>query len=271
MVTRKHKNRNKSETKPTICVIPPPFISDTISGDLYLKKEYITFFQRFFNLYFISYREKKATLKKILNTVDAVYLTGSQLGNFNHNKEFISYNKKITYIIKTVERINEKGRIFPILACCNGFHSIIINNKTNNKYNNKFIKLDAIDYITNLIYTKDYKEFKNTNKKAYHDCTYGITPTAFSKIDDLNNNYTIIANAKDRTNKLFVTYIKHLVYPIYAFQFHPEISNTNFLNNFILDTYKSFNYRKIISNSNKKNTRRSYKNLKYKLYKTMKK
>ncbi len=265
-----NKYTNMYNKRPIIGIISPPFITNKNDMYLYLKQEYLTLFiKNKINFKILSYNERKSYIQRELNNVNGIFLSGSEVGNFNKEKEYIHYNNKVKFIVDTAIKLNKTGKILPVLACCNGFQSIILNTEYKTPNDNYFIKLDAVNYNTHLDFIdNDTNNISKYNKYidnlALHNCSFGITPLMFNKSKFLKYQYDIIATANDKKNKRFVTFIKHKLYPIYAFQFHPERSITGLLDEYIEDIFKNY-YIKNSKQTNKQ-TNKQIKKIKYKTY-----
>ena len=156
------------------------------------------------------------------------FFSGARIGNYNQEKEFIKQHKFIDIILNKAIKLNKKGHIFPVYASCHGIQSIIkITENRIEKIGGLFESLDAVNYKTKIQFINNNtnninKYAKYNNKIVTHNCTFGITPSKFYNTKCLQNEYDIIAIGRDRQNKKFVDFIKHKIYPIYAFQSHPE-------------------------------------------------
>ena len=239
---------NKNKNKPILGIIPPPMITNNKAEQfLYLNDGYIKFFRSIkINMVIIPYNISNNELEYYLKNIDGLFFSGARIGNYNQEKEFINQYKFIDYVLKKAIKLNQKGRIFPVYASCHGIQSII---KTTEKHidiiGGLFQRLDAVNYKSKIEFVNNNsnninKYAKYNNKIVIHNCTFGITVNKFYKTKYLQNEYNIIAVAKDRRNKKFVDFIKHKTFPIYAFQCHPEKSLVGLLDEFIESVYKSY-------------------------------
>ena len=238
----------KYKSKPILGIVPPPMITDDKSKNfLYLNDGYIKYFRNIkINMVIIPYNLSNNLIDYYLKNIDGVFFSGARIGNYNQEKEFIKQYKFIDIILNKAIKLNKNGHIFPVYASCHGIQSIIKTTENRiEKIGGLFESLDAVNYKTKIQFINNNsnninKYAKYNNKIVIHNCTFGITPSKFYNTKYLQNEYDIIAIGRDRRNKKFVDFIKHKIYPIYAFQCHPEKSVVGLLDEFIENLYKSY-------------------------------
>lgn len=168
------------KTKPLIGILATPYIKNTISNEIFLKENIITFLkQNSIDYIIIPYTIKKVELNKLLSNLDGLLFPGSQLGNLYNNKFIKQHFLTQKYIVKKIKLLANNNIIVPILAICHGYENMILieknNNLTNKNIKNTFINVNAHnDYKTtpkfkNSNLGKLFKKNFNKTKKLIHN------------------------------------------------------------------------------------------------------
>jgi gamma-glutamyl-gamma-aminobutyrate hydrolase PuuD len=278
--------------KPVIGILATPYIKNTISNEIFLKENLLTFLKHnSIDYIVIPYTIKKFELNKILPKLDGFLFPGSQIGNLYNNKFIKQHFLTQKYIVKKIKLLANNNIILPILAICHGYENMILIEKnynlTNKNIKKTFINVHAYnDYKTipkfkNSKLGKLFKKNFNKTKKLIHNNSLALALKLESK--NRIKNYEIIAISLDKNNKEFIEIIKHKKYPFFGYQGHPEINNTKLFLPFINYVNKSFNEKKSNHNLDNKINSNDYFNLiklklksrkvscnKYKLAKTIK-
>lgn len=172
------------------------------------------------------YNEPPDVLYDKLNLVHGVLFTGGWAKSGR-------YFEVVDGIFKKILEKNDAGDHFPLLAICLGFEllTMIIS-----KDNNILESFKATDQASTLEFAKAinvegtvFQRFPpDLLRKLTTDCLimqnhqYGISPERFQENTELCNFFKILTTSVDSDNKVYVSTVQALNYPVTAFQWHPE-------------------------------------------------
>eukprot|EP00347_Sterkiella_histriomuscorum_P018381 403345717 len=183
----------------------------------------------------IPYNINEKDLYDILDRINGVFFTGGSLDLFNETTDelhpyTITSQKIMTYALQKTD----SGDYFPIVGICQGIellHIIVANNTKAlgwSKYENKDIYTEIEDPIDrkqsrflNSLSEEVYQAIQGQDM-LYHLHHRGI-PSAFYKTFPQLNDFFNILTVNTFDGQEIVSTAEAWNYPVYVFQYHPEI------------------------------------------------
>jgi len=182
----------------------------------------------------ILYDYDEETLRKLFNSVNGLLFPGGDASLWVNETAMTGLSNltlTVKKLLKWAVEANEQGDYFPVWGTCLGFESIVISFSENTTLDT-FNDADRTHNLTFL--NNDSYLFRNLpeNLKIYTENqapvflwhSYGKSYDAFLKEEKLQANFKINTISNDTVNKVYVSSIEHLKYPIFATQFHPEVT-----------------------------------------------
>lgn len=172
------------------------------------------------------YNDPPHILQQKLNLVNGVLFTGGWAKTG-------LYFEVVEGIFKEVLKKNDAGDHFPLLAICLGFELLTMIISKDNNILEEFSAADqasTLEFMNNInIEGTVFQRFPpDLLKKLSTDCLvmqnhhYGISPERFQENVDLCSFFKILTTSTDVENKVYVSTVKSHIYPVTAFQWHPE-------------------------------------------------
>ena len=221
------------------------------------------FKSKYIDLLYIKYNDPK--LYKVLDKIDALILPAAsrfnmETCNMDNSHDF---QQHIYRLYKHLKKINDNGRIFPVLSICYTYQMTILYEKYKKKLPKKFHSVcytddDAFEKVNmknsnpKIFYTKYAKNselFRDyiKNKKSdhiWHNNTYGFNYDKIIKKPWFINNYKPLCYSLNQLNTKVLQAVEHKKYPFFAIQFHPEYKTEtrplyDFFSKFIINNVKN--------------------------------
>ncbi|XP_072043766.1 gamma-glutamyl hydrolase-like isoform X1 [Amphiura filiformis] len=197
-------------------------------GDAYLAASYVKYIESAgARVAPVFVNQTQLYYNKIFNSVNGLLLPGGgQLDLLDSG-----YGRAARYFYDMAMKSYDAGNYFPIWGSCFGFE--ILSMLTAGKDLRTSTKAIDISYPLNI--SKDYKsshlmkdipnDILNTLTTVnmtfnYHH--WGISPTNFTKSEELKNFYRILSTNVDENGVEFISTMEAYNYPIYAIMWHAE-------------------------------------------------
>ena len=190
------------------------------------------------------YDTKKSVYKK-LKKINGVFLTGGTQDLIDENGLSTNYKKVLEIIVNYAKQKNNKGTVFPILATCLGFESLInilTSNhlklkRASNENETKKVYLSKEAFKSNLNLIFSYKELRDFSKEPlfYYHHSYGYEKKDVEENPFFKANLRALGFNTDDNNKEILAIFEHKKYPFIGWQFHPEKIQFEHNDNFIIN------------------------------------
>jgi gamma-glutamyl hydrolase len=169
-------------------------------------------------------------LDEIMSSVNGVIMLGGDR-NLNLNNPF---EKTAAYLLKKSIESYRQGNPIPIWGTCQGFEliqSIVMGNLDLRVFDSENypspIRIEKADARILRFFSKEDLTAAETMDIFAEFHHFGIEREQFQQYASLGGVFDIVATARDRQGKEYVSIIEGKRVPIYGTQFHPEMVGTN--------------------------------------------
>jgi len=234
--TSTHSNSFKLNTTPIIGIVTLPshltqYPSENYS---YLPASYVKFIESAGALVIpIQYDLHSSQLDHLLKQVNGFLFTGGSESLYNDDN-FTDYGKTLATIFNHTVAANRAGNYTPLWGTCLGFEHIIklmagnyplfhnISGLTDAAVNITFFQLALEKSRTFAGFPSDLIDKLQTEPIVYFNSEYALNLSDWETNQNLTDNLTIVAIARDADNKPVAAYFEGKELPIYGTHFHPE-------------------------------------------------